>query len=51
MPDAQNEPNAKVELYDLTADPHEEQNLSAANPQRVAQLRSMLDTWWNPAER
>ena len=51
VPDAQNEPDAKVELYDLAADPHEEQNLSDANPQRIAQLRSMLDAWWNPAER
>ncbi len=51
VPDAQNEPDASVELYDLAADPHEIKNLSDTDPQRVAQLRSMLDTWWNPAER
>ncbi len=51
VPDAQNEPDAEVELYDLVADPHETDNQAGLDPQRDAQLRSMLDAWWNPAER
>lgn len=51
VPDAQNEPDAKVELYDLAADPHETKNLAASDGTRVAKLRSMLDGWWNPAEK
>ena len=50
VPDKQNEPDAEVELYDLSADPQETKNLAQDQTQRVAQLRSMLDGWWNPAE-
>ncbi len=50
VPDPQNEPDAVVELYDLAADPHETKNLAAAQSKQVAMLRSMLDSWWNPAE-
>ncbi len=48
VPDAQNEPEATVELYQLTADPHEANNLAAAEPERVEQLRAKLDAWWEP---
>ncbi len=46
VPTAQNEPTAKVELYDLTADPKEEHDLAAAQPERVAGLTKQLDAWW-----
>jgi len=35
-----------VELYDVVADPHEEKNLAAAQPDRVAQLTKLVDGWW-----
>jgi len=35
-----------VELYDLIADPQEEKNLAAAQPDRVAQLTRLIDGWW-----
>ena len=49
VPDARNEPNAAVELYDLSADPHEETNLAVSNPELVAAMREKLDRWWKPA--
>ena len=49
VPDAKNEPQAKVELYDLAADPSEETNVAASQPQRVEVMRAQLDRWWNPA--
>ncbi|MEX2111585.1 MAG: sulfatase [Pirellulales bacterium] len=48
VPDPTNEPREVVELYQLTADPHEEKNLAAEEPQRVEALRAKLDAWWNP---
>jgi len=34
-----------VELYDLTTDPKEQQNLSAALPDKATELRSLLEAW------
>ncbi len=48
-PDAANEPDAVVELYNLADDPHETKNLAPDQQQRVAAMQSMLDAWWNPA--
>jgi uncharacterized sulfatase len=39
-------PDGKVELYDLTADPHEETNLAAKHPDEVARLTKKLNGWW-----
>jgi uncharacterized sulfatase len=39
----------EVELFDLDADPDETKNLAAAHPDIVADLRTKLDAWWNPA--
>ena len=39
----------EVELFDLEADPDETKNLAAAHPDIVADLRTTLDAWWNPA--
>jgi uncharacterized sulfatase len=47
-PDAHNEPGAKPQLYDLQADPTEEKDLAASEPQRVAELTQKLDQWWDP---
>lgn len=46
VPAPQNEPGGQPELYRLTADPSEKQDLAAREPQRVAQLRAQLDAWW-----
>jgi uncharacterized sulfatase len=48
LPDRRNEPDAAVELYNLTTDPHEERNLSAANHRRVESMQKQLDAWWTP---
>ena len=39
----------EVELFDLEADPDETNNLAAAHPDIVGDLRTTLDAWWNPA--
>ncbi|HVW02851.1 MAG TPA: sulfatase, partial [Planctomycetaceae bacterium] len=49
VPDPRNEPNGKVELYDLAADPNETDNLAAKEPEVVARLKRALDQWWDPA--
>jgi uncharacterized sulfatase len=49
LPDPVNEPNQKVELYDLLSDPREEKNLAQGDPARVQQLRTRLEARWNPA--
>ena len=48
VPHPAREPEAPIELYDLSQDPHETKNLAAQNPQRVARLRARLDRWWAP---
>jgi uncharacterized sulfatase len=40
---------SKPELYDLTADPHEEKDLAMKDPDRVRRLREMLEGWWSAA--
>ncbi|MBL9194927.1 MAG: sulfatase [Opitutaceae bacterium] len=36
----------RPQLFDLLADPHENQNLASSNPDRVAQLADQLHQWW-----
>lgn len=43
-----NEPDGKPELYDLSADPHEEHDMAADQPGEVARLKALLDAWWTP---
>lgn len=39
-----------VELFHITADPNEQDNLAKKEPQRVAELQSLLDAFWTPPE-
>ncbi|HEY8504464.1 MAG TPA: sulfatase-like hydrolase/transferase, partial [Gemmataceae bacterium] len=50
VPAPWNEPNAKVELYNLRDDPTEEKNLAGEHPDKVERLRRRIDAWW-PAQR
>jgi len=45
-PAPQNEPNGKVELYNLTRDPNEETNLADKESQRTERLKKLVDAWW-----
>jgi arylsulfatase A-like enzyme len=46
VPAAQNEPDAKIELYNLKIDPTEEKNLADVERERVEKMRATLDAWW-----
>lgn len=46
LPDATNEPNSTVQLFNIAIDPLEQKELSATEPERVAALRALLDGWW-----
>jgi arylsulfatase A-like enzyme len=41
----------RPQLFDLLADPHEQQNLAAANPELVARLADRLQAWWPVTQR
>jgi uncharacterized sulfatase len=49
VPDATNEPKRHAELYDVIADPTEQKDLAASEPQRVTDLTRQLDGWWDPS--
>ncbi|MEZ6070365.1 MAG: sulfatase-like hydrolase/transferase [Pirellulales bacterium] len=38
------------ELYNVVNDPWEQHNLAAEEPERVDQLRALIDAWWTPAK-
>ncbi len=46
IPASKNEPNEKIELYNLAKDPREEANLAEAEQGRVKQMAVRLDQWW-----
>ena len=46
VPQTANEPQATLELYDLSMDPREQHNRAADQPTEVARLRTILDHWW-----
>lgn len=46
MPTKANEPQAKIELFNVGKDPDEKLDLAAEHPQRVAELSKHLDAWW-----
>lgn len=41
----------RPQLFDLLADPHEDRNLAAANPDVVARLAARLQGWWDASPR
>ena len=41
----------RPQLFDLLADPHENQNLATAHPAVVARLAAQLAAWWQPEGR
>tara|TARA_B100000686_G_scaffold237400_1_gene245427 strand:- start:1660 stop:2130 length:471 start_codon:yes stop_codon:yes gene_type:complete len=41
----------RPQLFDLLADPHEEQNLAKQHPALVAELASRIDQWWPVRQR
>lgn len=47
VPAPQNEPDGKIELYDLARDPAEATNLASSEPDRVQRMTKLLDAWWN----
>ena len=48
LPNPARLPGARPELYDVVEDPHERNDLAAAQPQTVTQLAEKLDGWWTP---
>jgi putative heme-binding domain-containing protein len=41
----------RPQLYDILADPHEKQNVAAANPEIVKRLTDNLNQWWSPEKK
>lgn len=41
----------RPQLFDLLADPHENKNLAASQPETVARLAARLEQWWSPPGR
>ena len=48
LPHAANVPDGKIELYDLSKDPMEKENLAEKHAERVTDLTKKLDQWWKP---
>lgn len=46
VPHPGREPNAQIELFDLSQDPHEQSNLASQQPARTKYLSQQLDRWW-----
>jgi arylsulfatase A-like enzyme len=46
VPHPGREPDAKVELFNVIKDPHEEKDLAADHSQKVAQLTKQINNWW-----
>lgn len=47
VPNPERVPKGEIELYNLQTDPREEKNLAAKSPERVADLRKILDAIWD----
>ena len=46
VPNPANLPDAKVEMFDLIADPHEQNNFAEKYPACVTGFRAKIDAWW-----
>lgn len=46
LPEPRNVPGGKLELFDLSHDPEEKQNLAEKHPAKVQALTRLLDAWW-----
>ena len=50
LPHPGREPDAKVELFHITADPWEEQDLAQQKPELVKKLSKEIQDWWPVTE-
>lgn len=48
-PNADRLPNETVALYDILADPTEQNDLAAQHPSLVRTLQGQMDQWWDPS--
>jgi uncharacterized sulfatase len=46
LPDAQNQPNDAIELYNLSNDPHEERNVADSHGTLVEKMHAKVNAWW-----
>lgn len=46
LPHPGREPDAKVELFNVTADPHEKKDLASEYPDKVQDLTQKINNWW-----
>ncbi len=43
-------PQETIQLFNLQEDPMERNNLAAQHPEKVSELKQVIDRWWNPEE-
>ena len=48
LPDTSNLPNEPIELFNISTDPTELQNLVETQPEAVKQLTDQINAWWLP---
>jgi uncharacterized sulfatase len=41
-------PQETIQLFNLQEDPMERNNLAAQHPEKVSELKQVIDRWWNP---
>ena len=46
LPDKNNRPEAKTELFNIHKDPHEQINLADEHPDLIADLQREIENWW-----
>jgi arylsulfatase A-like enzyme len=49
LPNSENRPNRKTQLYNLSEDPWEKNDLSDSEPDKVKDLSAKIQQWWKPA--
>ena len=48
LPEPRNVPDQPVELFNISVDPNETQNLAGTHPEKVEELKKRIDAWWKP---